>query len=277
MAAEGSARRRARHVTLFLDVDGVLNSYPVTGFRFLRERRKKVRAWNFELHYRPSIVRALDRLCSKRLVDIVWLSTWSHRCRTEIEPGLGFRRSYPIIPMPDDSYNRFASDPQTWWKAIAVEQWMADHPDDRVVWIDDDLAAPRTREHFAQAYPQRLLMIAPRFHRGLGEEHFGAIRDFTFRRRASTPETTQLLTTDAHLAARDESASHTGQEASGQDASGHHASGGPSAEAPAGPDPDLAYPTLPDEPQDWELEQDQDSGDAQSRSAAGTVRTGEHP
>ncbi|MYM18874.1 hypothetical protein GSY69_02470 [Brevibacterium sp. 5221] len=182
MSNEVSARRAARHVTVFLDVDGVLNSYPVQGTRSVRERRRRVRAWNYELHYRPKIVKFLDSLVQKRLVDIVWLSTWSQRCRTEIEPKLGFHGTYPIIDMPDDSYNRFAGDPSAWWKARAVEEWLADHPGQRALWIDDDLAAPATYEYFRKKYRGRLLMIAPQFSRGLGEEHFALIRTFTYPR-----------------------------------------------------------------------------------------------
>lgn len=190
MSNEVSARRTARHVTVFLDVDGVLNSYPVQGARSVRERRRRVRAWDYELHYRPKIVKYLDALVQKRLVDIVWLSTWSQRCRTEIEPKLGFHGQYPIIDMPDDSYNRFAGDPSAWWKARAVEDWLAAHPGQRALWIDDDLAAPATYDYFRRTYRGRLLMIAPQFSRGLGEEHFAAIRTFTYPRpeHADEPE-----------------------------------------------------------------------------------------
>lgn len=178
-----SERRRARHVTLFLDIDGVLNSFPVGRARFITERRRSVHAWNFELHYRPKIIRYLDDLTVRRQVDIVWLSTWSHRCRSEIEPKLGFRNTYPIIEMPDDSNNRYAYDPKAWWKAHAVEAWMAENPGQRAIWIDDDLAAPATHDYFETTYGDRLLMIAPQFSRGLGEEHFSAITAFTYARK----------------------------------------------------------------------------------------------
>lgn len=193
MTVEDSARRRARQVTLFLDVDGVLNSYPVTGARFYRERRRRVHAWNYELHFRPAVVRRLERLVEQRLVDIVWLSTWSDRCTTELEPTLGFRGTYPVIPMPDDTYNRFAGDPQSWWKAHAVEAWLAEHPDERAVWIDDDLAAPVTYSYFSETYPGRLLLIAPEFSRGLTSEHFRRITAFTHPRPRPTAATTRLL------------------------------------------------------------------------------------
>lgn len=179
-------RRDARRVTLFLDVDGVLNSYPVAGPRFYLERRRRTRAWNFELHYRPKVVRFLDSLPADRQVDIVWLSTWSNRCRTEVEPKLGFRHSFEIIEMPDDTFNRYANDPAKWWKAQAVRTWLDEHPGRRAIWIDDDLAAPRTHAAFAADYPERLLMIAPEFRLGLHEKHFDLIRGFTHPRRVRT-------------------------------------------------------------------------------------------
>lgn len=201
MTSEDSARRRARQVTLFLDVDGVLNSYPVTGMRFYRERRRRVHAWNYELHFRPAVVRRLERLVEQRLVDLVWLSTWSDRCTTELEPTLGFRGTYAVIPMPDDSYNRFAGDPQSWWKAHAVEAWLADHPDERAIWIDDDLAAPATYSYFSETYPGRLLLIAPEFSRGLTAEHFRRISAFTHPRPQPTAATTRLLSRRRRTAA----------------------------------------------------------------------------
>lgn len=170
---------------MFLDVDGVLNSYPVEEPRFKRERRRSVAAWRYRLHFRPKIVRGLEALVDARLADIVWLSTWSARCRTEIEPALSFRHSYPTIDMPDDSFNRYANDPRTWWKARAVERWLAEHPHDRAVWIDDDLAAPKTGAFFREKYGNRLLLVAPEFARGLDEDHLAAIRDFTYARPAS--------------------------------------------------------------------------------------------
>lgn len=182
MSETGEIARTQGHATLFLDVDGVLNSYPVTGLRFFRERRKKARAWAFELHYRPRIVRALDRLVETHDVDIVWLSTWSHRCTEELEPTLGFRHTFDVVPMPDDSFNRFAGDPQEWWKALHMSAWLDEDHDRRAVWVDDDLAAPVTHSHFAEAYSDRLLMVAPRFSDGLTKVQLRDIRAFLDRR-----------------------------------------------------------------------------------------------
>ena len=203
MSGTGTTEAARGHATLFLDVDGVLNSYPVAGLRYLRERRRKARAWAFELHYRPQIVRALDRLVETHDVDIVWLSTWSHRCTGELEPALRFRHSFDVVPMPDDSFNRFAGDPHVWWKAIHMSAWLDDDSDRRAVWVDDDLAAPVTRAHFAEHYPDRLLMVAPTFSEGLLASHLSTIRDFLDRRsrrerraarRAGRTDRARLLT-----------------------------------------------------------------------------------
>lgn len=177
-----SARRRARHVTIFLDVDGVLNSFPVKGKRFQKEGRRKVHAWNFVLHYRPKIVKMLEQIVDKRDADIIWLTTWSALCRTEIEPKLEFTRSYPIIEMPDDTFNRYAGDHTRWWKAVAVKKWLADNPGRRAVWIDDDLAFPETFAYFRNTYRDRILLIAPKFETGLDEHHIKAIQEFSYPR-----------------------------------------------------------------------------------------------
>ena len=200
-AGSQESRPSHGHATLFLDVDGVLNSYPVRGLRYYRERRRKARAWLFELHYRPRIVRLLDRLVETHDVDIVWLSTWSHRCTEELEPALGFRHTFDVIPMPDNTYNRFAADPDRWWKALHMRDWLDEDSDRRAVWIDDDLAAPATHARFERDYPaDRLLMVAPRFRDGLTTGQLRDIRAFLDRRSRRdrrTAKRARLLTPSA--------------------------------------------------------------------------------
>ena len=188
-SAPVSARRQARHVTVFLDVDGVLNSYPVPKLRGMAEGRKKLHAWHYELHYRPSVVEFFDRIVETHEVDVVWLSTWSQRCKSELEPKFGLRNSFDVIEMPDETRNRFAHDPQQWWKARAMEDWLATHEHGRAIWIDDDLAWPATREYFLKHYsPNRLKLIAPDFAHGLTKAHLKEIREFAYP-KASSPKT----------------------------------------------------------------------------------------
>ena len=176
-----SARRQARHVTVFLDVDGVLNSYPVPKLRSMAEGRKKLHAWHYELHYRPAVVEFFDRIVETHEVDVVWLSTWSQRCKSELEPKFGLRNSFDVIEMPDETHNRYAHDPRQWWKARAMEDWLATHEHGRAIWIDDDLAWPATREYFLENYsPNRLKLIAPDFAHGLTKAHLKEIREFAY-------------------------------------------------------------------------------------------------
>lgn len=172
-------------VRVFLDVDGVLNSYPVPRTRYLFERRRTVRAWDFVLHVRPAIVSALLRLGRRRNVEIVWLSTWSHHCTDDLEPALGITDPMPVIPMPDDSLNRYANDPDRWWKAIVVRRWLQADEDRRAIWIDDDLAAPVTHARFSSDFPGRLTMIAPTFSRGLTRRDLRHITRVTKARKAT--------------------------------------------------------------------------------------------
>lgn len=191
-SSPASARRRARHVTVFLDVDGVLNSYPVPQLRIMTEGRRKLRAWDYELHYRPAVIEFFDRLVESYEVDVCWLSTWSQRCKTELEPKFGLRNSFDVIEMPDDTHNRYANDPRLWWKARAMEDWLAAHEHGRAIWIDDDLAAPVTREYFTSKYsPARLKLIAPEFARGLTRAHLKEIRDFVYPKGSLAQEGSQ--------------------------------------------------------------------------------------
>lgn len=83
--------------------------------------------------------------------------------------------------MPDETHNRFAHDPQQWWKARAMEDWLATHEHGRAIWIDDDLAWPATRDYFLKHYsPNRLKLIAPDFAHGLTKAHLKEIREFAY-------------------------------------------------------------------------------------------------
>ncbi|WP_209373415.1 HAD domain-containing protein [Brevibacterium renqingii] len=195
-----SARRQARHVTVFLDVDGVLNSYPVPTLRIMTEGRKKLHAWNYELHYRPAVIAFFDRIVETHEVDVVWLSTWSQRCKSELEPKFGLRNSFEVIEMPDETHNRYAADPQLWWKAKAMEEWLAVHEHGRAIWIDDDLAWPATREYFQNRYSaNRLKLIAPDFSHGLTKAHLKEIRGFAYP-KAGDPKTARPKASGSKLA-----------------------------------------------------------------------------
>ncbi len=181
-----SARRQARHVTVFLDVDGVLNSYPVPKLRIVAEGRKRLQAWDYELHYKPAVIEFFDRLVETHDVTVVWLSTWSQRCKTELEPKFGLRNSFDCIEMPDDTHNRYANDPHVWWKARAMEEWLDSHEHGRAIWIDDDLVAPATRQYFVDRYSaNKLKLIAPEFAKGLTRAHLREIKDFVYPKEAS--------------------------------------------------------------------------------------------
>src|SRR5699024_5447853 len=63
-------------------------------------------------------------------------------------------------------------DPQQWWKARAMEDWLATHEHGRAIWIGDDLACPATREYFLENYSSnRLKVIAPDFSHLLTKAH----------------------------------------------------------------------------------------------------------
>src|SRR5699024_7058559 len=135
----------------------------------------------YELPYRPSVVAFVDPIVETHEVDVVWLSTWSQRCKSELEPKFGLRNSFDVIEMPDQSHNRYAADPQLWWKAQAMEEWLTSHEHGRAIWIDDDLAWPATHEYFTHRYsPNRLKLIAPDFSRGLTKAHLREIREFAY-------------------------------------------------------------------------------------------------
>lgn len=144
----------------FLDVDGVIAPYNSTPDcdRFLYRHAGGVGS----VPYRQAVVDRIARMHASGLVEVRWLTTWGPAEVQEWQrAGLG--------PFALGDTN--AEGPFSWWKANTVLAHLTAHPDQRVVWTDDDIEGNAHRaRRVREAGGDRLLALAPERNVALTDE-----------------------------------------------------------------------------------------------------------
>jgi hypothetical protein len=164
---------------LLVDVDGVLNALVGSPFG---TRKQEIANAVFEVEFIaqdfPIRVPAgtRERIATlEDLFDCFWATSWEHRATSELAPGFGFGKDWPVIRFEDDF------PPVGTWKLPAVRRF-AELPENAtrpLAWIDDDLqpdtldwAARRTRAGTPT------LMVRPDGDVGFTSRHFGRLLTF---------------------------------------------------------------------------------------------------
>jgi hypothetical protein len=164
---------------LLVDVDGVLNALVGSPFG---KRKEEVANAVFEVEFVaqdfPIRVPAgtRERIAALEILFVcVWATSWEHRAISELAPGLGFGKEWPVIRFEDDF------PPIGTWKLPAVQRFvdLPEHSARPLAWIDDDLqpdtlewAAPRTRDGAPT------LMVRPDGDVGFTSRHFERLLTF---------------------------------------------------------------------------------------------------
>lgn len=118
----------------FLDIDGVVSPYGIPGDWDGPTLYPK-RFGDLAVPYHREVVEGIAGLHAAGVVEVRWLTTWDAELLEDwTDVGLG---PFPAVQRPSGGRRR-------WWKANAVEQWMASHHR-RAVWTDDDLTPGRAR------------------------------------------------------------------------------------------------------------------------------------
>jgi hypothetical protein len=158
----------------FLDIDGVINSWPKppedTGWEF-----KNVTILGYSIWYTPELIEWIDRLHESGDVEVRWLTTWEHRANDSFAPEVGFRNRFKVHENPHP--HSYGGGPG-WWKADVVEMFRQSHPDTPIIWTDDDIS-------FYQGFAGRALgpdadavVICPVSNEGLTADHLDLIAEF---------------------------------------------------------------------------------------------------
>jgi hypothetical protein len=156
---------------LLVDVDGVLNRYPLLGFPTPEGHEvHQVTFWNgekYKIILRPQD--GPDLLSLTDMVDLVWATGWRHEANTEIAPRIGLPQ-LPVI----DYHPRFS---ESWFHA--KRHAVREHIGDRAVfWIDDDFEEEDllwSQERARKVNPTLCLKTDPR--EGLTQLQIDTVRE----------------------------------------------------------------------------------------------------
>ena len=140
---------------ILIDFDGVVNVPPQRG---TEGSWISVIVHYVHIYARKDVIEFINSVPQGALT---WLTTWEDDTVLFSEIGLGY---LPYIPFP--------TAPDRDWKVDAVHQWLAEHPDHEVVWIDDE------NELLSQVTHPRLLVLNPDPEVGLTSKNIKDLEDW---------------------------------------------------------------------------------------------------
>jgi len=173
---------------VLVDVDGVINAMP-DGAGDLDHWPSD--SWNRDFVYMPVFAEALLITWSTAVIDglrlieqipgveMVWCTTWKHRAPKLLAPiiGLGAQWEYK------DGLITHAPRWFDWWKATRALEALGEA--ERVVWIDDDIAAWTNTltslgrdDEWDWTLDERICCISPQTRHGLNPEDLDVIEGF---------------------------------------------------------------------------------------------------
>lgn len=123
---------------ILMDFDGVVN---VPDHRGVKD------SWiTTVLRYEPIYARkdVIEFINSVPQGTLTWLTTWESDTLFFSKIGLNSRPYIPFPNMPDRD-----------WKVDAVHQWLIEHPDQEIMWVDDE------KDLVSQITHPRLLIMSP--------------------------------------------------------------------------------------------------------------------
>lgn len=149
--------------TIYLDVDGVLNAVSVrapmtTGWPGYVVKRVN----GYRITYAPDLIGRINALAARDDVTIKWLTTWEDDAPRVLAPAVGlYGHNWTVLHGDQDDFSG-----RDWWKLKAIDADVAAHPEDRFVWLDDDIAAEPDAVEWARRRNNGI-WISPRMREGL--------------------------------------------------------------------------------------------------------------
>ena len=155
---------------LFLDVDGVLNSFGVSPW----PDSKAVDVMNLRAgHTFPfRVSRAMGAAILALPVEIRWLSTWFDDCNMQVAPVV-FGDVTHFEYCGSIGWNRFEKWP-------TIQEFLEHEPGRPFIWIDDDAIPypPSTKHRMIDEASNPSLLISPWHQEGLTPEHLTMIEEW---------------------------------------------------------------------------------------------------
>lgn len=162
---------------LLLDVDGVLNAFPIwSGHRPFPPATTGPNTWpeykivtvdGFNICYAPALCEALLDIHTTGLAEVRWLTTWAHKANELLCEHFEFP-NFDVVAGPD-------YDAPHWWKLPHAQKALAEAG--RLVWCDDDIYADRDAQAWARS-TENVLAIIPDHYVGLTPMNIADIREF---------------------------------------------------------------------------------------------------
>jgi hypothetical protein len=172
----------AEEVSIYLDVDGVINAFQYSSTLADRWPWKKPpryeRINGFLITWSEELVDRLNALCKRPGVSIHWLTTWQRDAAEVLSPAIGLDGEWWPVPTEVDRL-RMVDASSAWWKFDYVRT--LDPATGPLVWVDDELAFDRDSTLWAKRYPEDVLLIAPVAHKGITPAMMDAIESFIDR------------------------------------------------------------------------------------------------
>nr|WP_310205659.1 HAD domain-containing protein [Paenarthrobacter nitroguajacolicus] len=170
MDSEESAAAR---VSIYLDVDGVVNPFSPVGTTDWGGEWTIADAGILEVAYAPELVAGLNDLADHPAARFVWLTTWERLAPEYLCPAIGLKgQDWPVL-----SSQGWDQAPE-WWKLVALQKDQATAGSQRIVWLDDQLSQESDARSWAEYQRDRVLCISPDPRMGLSRRDLAAVRAY---------------------------------------------------------------------------------------------------
>ena len=151
-----------------MDVDGVLNDWRFGQVANDWTRFEAASGWS--ITYSKSILQRIISLHESGVVEVKWLTTWCNRANAELREEFGFAEDLDVLGTPQykaeaQDYRLMRSRNESdrkfgWWKLNAVDEFVKENSDQRIIWTDDDIADDRETKVFLKDNPQ-IFAVSP--------------------------------------------------------------------------------------------------------------------
>ncbi|MFE4198513.1 HAD domain-containing protein [Paenarthrobacter sp. NPDC056912] len=168
-----ASNHTAASVSIYLDVDGVVNPFSPRGTTDWGGEWAIADAGILDVAFAPEAVAELNELAAHPAARFVWLTTWERLAPEFLCPAIGLNgQDWPVL-----SSQGWDQAPE-WWKLVALQKDLAATPSERIVWLDDQLSEDYDARSWAEYQRDRVLCISPDPRKGLSRRDLAAVRSY---------------------------------------------------------------------------------------------------